>query len=108
MTSKWRQTAVFYQIYPRSFADGNGDGIGDFDRLLQKLDHLQDLGIDAIWLSPYYPSPNWGGGYDISDYCNVVPEYKMLKDFCIASTTALGMISTRACSISPFVVRYLA
>ncbi|NUQ86740.1 MAG: alpha-glucosidase C-terminal domain-containing protein [Anaerolineales bacterium] len=78
---KWWQTAVFYQIYPRSFADGDGDGIGDFKGIIQKLDHLQDLGIDAIWLSPHFPSPNWDFGYDISDYLGVAPEYGTLDDF---------------------------
>ena len=78
---KWWQTAVFYQIYPRSFADGNGDGIGDFKGMIEKLDYLFDLGIDAIWLSPHFPSPNWDCGYDISDYMNVAPEYGTLDDF---------------------------
>ena len=78
---KWWQTAVFYQIYPRSFADGNGDGIGDFKGMLEKLDYLADLGVDAIWLSPHFPSPNWDCGYDISDYTNVAPEYGTLEDF---------------------------
>lgn len=78
---KWWQTAVFYQIYPRSFADGNSDGIGDFKGITGKLDYLKDLGIDAIWLSPHFPSPNWDCGYDISDYCNVAPEYGTLDDF---------------------------
>ncbi|HXF84231.1 MAG TPA: alpha-glucosidase [Anaerolineales bacterium] len=78
---KWWQTAVFYQIYPRSFADGNGDGIGDFKGIIEKLDYLEDLGIDAIWLSPHYPSPNWDCGYDISDYLSVAPEYGTLDDF---------------------------
>src|ERR1043165_273369 len=78
---KWWQTAVFYQIYPRSFADGNGDGIGDFKGIIEKLDYLSDLGIDAIWLSPHFPSPNWDCGYDISDYMNVAPEYGTLEDF---------------------------
>jgi alpha-glucosidase len=78
---KWWQTAVFYQIYPRSFADGNGDGIGDFIGITEKLDYLKDLGIDAIWLSPHFPSPNWDCGYDISDYKNVAPEYGTLDDF---------------------------
>jgi alpha-glucosidase len=81
MTLKWWQTAVFYQIYPRSFADGNGDGIGDFPGMTSKLDYLADLGIDAVWLSPHFPSPNWDCGYDISDYCNVAPEYGSLEDF---------------------------
>ncbi|MEP7136531.1 MAG: alpha-glucosidase [Chloroflexota bacterium] len=78
---KWWQTAVFYQIYPRSFADGNGDGIGDFKGITEKLDYLKDLGIDALWLSPHFPSPNWDCGYDISDYCDVAPEYGTLQDF---------------------------
>ena len=78
---KWWQTAVFYQIYPRSFADGNGDGIGDFKGISEKLDYLSDLGIDAIWLSPHFPSPNWDWGYDISDYTDVAPEYGALGDF---------------------------
>jgi alpha-glucosidase len=78
---KWWQTAVFYQIYPRSFADGNGDGIGDFEGITGKLEYLADLGIDAIWLSPHFPSPNWDCGYDISDYCDVAPEYGTPADF---------------------------
>jgi alpha-glucosidase len=78
---KWWQTALFYQIYPRSFADGNGDGIGDFKGMTEKLDYLADLGVDAIWLSPHFPSPNWDWGYDISDYCNVAPEYGTLENF---------------------------
>ncbi|HKJ26919.1 MAG TPA: alpha-amylase family glycosyl hydrolase, partial [Anaerolineales bacterium] len=78
---KWWQTAVFYQIYPRSFADGNGDGIGDFQGMIEKLDYLQSLGVDAVWLSPHYPSPNWDCGYDISDYRGVAPEYGTLDDF---------------------------
>jgi alpha-glucosidase len=78
---KWWQTAVFYQIYPRSFADGNGDGIGDFPGMTAKLDYLKSLGVDALWLSPHFPSPNWDCGYDISDYENVAREYGTLDDF---------------------------
>ncbi len=78
---KWWQTAVFYQIYPRSFADGNGDGIGDFKGIMEKLDYLSDLGIDGIWLSPHFPSPNWDCGYDVADYTDVAPEYGTLDDF---------------------------
>ena len=81
MDLKWWQVAVFYQIYPRSFADGNGDGIGDLKGMTEKLDYLSDLGIDAIWLSPHFPSPNWDCGYDVSDYTNVAPEYGILEDF---------------------------
>ncbi len=78
---KWWQEVVFYQIYPRSFADGNGDGIGDFRGMIEKLDYLRDLGIGAIWLSPHYPSPMDDCGYDISDYTAVAPEYGTLEDF---------------------------
>lgn len=78
---KWWQDAVFYQIYPRSFADSNEDGIGDMEGITQKLDYLKDLGIDAIWLSPHYPSPLYDCGYDISDYMGVAPEYGTLADF---------------------------
>ncbi len=78
---KWWQQAVFYQIYPRSFADGNGDGIGDFPGMTTKLDYLRNLGVDAIWLSPHFPSPFLDCGYDISDYTAVGPEYSLLTDF---------------------------
>jgi alpha-glucosidase len=77
----WWQAAVFYQIYPRSFADGNADGIGDFVGMAAKLDYLCDLGINAVWLSPHYPSPLLDCGYDISDYTGVAPEYGTLADF---------------------------
>ena len=78
---EWWKKAVFYQIYPRSFTDGNGDGIGDFEGMISKLDYLQDLGIDAVWLSPHYPSPNFDCGYDIADYTDVAPEYGSLDKF---------------------------
>ena len=78
---KWWQSAVFYQIYPRSFADGNGDGIGDFRGMIKRLDYLKDLGIDAIWLSPHFPSPYIDCGYDVSDYRGVAPEYGTLEQF---------------------------
>ena len=78
---KWWQTAVFYQIYPRSFADSIGDGIGDLPGITQKQDKPQDLGIDAIWLSPHYPSHLFDVGYDVSDYTAVAPEYGTMEDF---------------------------
>ncbi|MDY7076179.1 MAG: alpha-glucosidase [Chloroflexota bacterium] len=77
----WWQKAVFYQIYPRSFADSNGDGIGDIPGVIERLDYLQELGIGGIWLSPHYPSPIYDCGYDISDYTSVAPEYGTLDDF---------------------------
>lgn len=78
---KWWQKAVFYQIYPRSFADRNDDGIGDFLGMTSRLDYLKDLGVTALWLSPHFPSPQWDCGYDISDYTSVAPEYGSLEDF---------------------------
>ena len=78
---EWWQKAVFYQIYPRSFADSNGDGIGDLRGIVDRLDYLQDLGVDAIWLSPHYPSPLCDCGYDVADYTRVAPEYGTLADF---------------------------
>ena len=78
---KWWQKAVIYQIYPRSFCDSNGDGIGDLKGIISKLDHLKELGIDVIWLSPVYASPNEDNGYDISDYCSIHPEYGTMEDF---------------------------
>jgi alpha-glucosidase len=77
----WWKEAVFYQVYPRSFADGNGDGIGDLPGLIDRLDYLADLGIDAIWLSPHYPSPLVDLGYDVSDFVGVHPDYGTLDDF---------------------------
>jgi alpha-glucosidase len=77
----WWRDGVIYQIYPRSFADGNGDGLGDLPGIISHLDYLADLGVDAIWLSPIYPSPDKDFGYDISDYCNVDPRFGSLADF---------------------------
>ncbi|HSW87757.1 MAG TPA: alpha-amylase family glycosyl hydrolase [Candidatus Saccharimonadales bacterium] len=77
----WPQKAVIYQIYPRSFKDSNNDGIGDIQGIIQKLDYLVDLGIDAIWISPMYKSPMEDFGYDVSDYCDIEPMFGTLKDF---------------------------
>lgn len=79
-SSPWWQKAIIYQIYPRSFQDSNGDGIGDLKGILKRLDHLQWLGIDAIWLSPIFPSPMADFGYDVSDYTGVHPLFGNLKD----------------------------
>ena len=77
----WWQHAVFYEIYPRSFADSNNDGIGDLNGITRKLDYLKALGVDAIWLTPCYPSPQVDFGYDVSDYQNIDPMYGTLDDF---------------------------
>src|SRR5258706_1941266 len=77
----WYKNAVFYQIHIRAFADGNGDGHGDFIGLTQKLDYLHDLGVDCLWLMPMYPSPLADGGYDIADFYGIHPDYGMLEDF---------------------------
>lgn len=80
METNWWQKAVIYQIYPRSFQDTNQDGIGDLPGIISRLDYLAKLGIDAIWLSPVYPSPNRDNGYDISDYEGIAAEYGTMKD----------------------------
>ena len=77
----WYKDAVVYQIYPKSFCDSNGDGIGDIRGIISKLDYLKDLGINTVWLSPCYPSPQADNGYDISDYQDIAPEYGTLDDF---------------------------
>ncbi len=78
---EWWQHAVFYEVYPRSFADSNNDGIGDLKGIASKLDYLKDLGVDAIWITPCFPSPQVDFGYDVSDYENIDPMYGTLADF---------------------------
>src|SRR5580765_1380990 len=77
----WWTHATIYEIYPRSFQDSNGDGIGDLNGITQRLDYLKSIGVDAIWIGPMYPSPQVDFGYDISDYENVDPQYGTLADF---------------------------
>lgn len=81
MEKKWWKESVVYQIYPRSFKDSNGDGIGDINGITEKLDYLKELGIDVIWLSPVYQSPNDDNGYDISDYRAIMKEFGTMEDF---------------------------
>lgn len=81
MEKKWWKESVVYQIYPRSFCDSNGDGIGDLNGITGKLDYLKELGIDVIWLSPVYKSPNDDNGYDISDYQAIMDEFGTMEDF---------------------------
>ena len=72
---------MVYQIYPRSFKDSNGDGIGDLRGIIEKMDYLQELGVDVIWLSPIYESPNDDNGYDISNYQAIMKEFGTMEDF---------------------------
>ena len=78
--SEWWRSAVIYQVYPRSFADGNGDGIGDIPGITARLKHLVRLGVDAIWLSPFYRSPHHDAGYDVADYRDIDPLFGTLAD----------------------------
>jgi alpha-glucosidase len=91
--AEWWRDAVFYEIYVRSFADSNGDGVGDFEGIRSKLPYLRDLGVDAIWLTPFYPSPGHDHGYDVADYVGVDPQFGTLEDFdaLLADAHELGM-----------------
>ena len=77
----WWRHAVVYQIYPRSFADANGDGVGDLNGITAHLDPVASLGVDAVWISPFYTSPMKDFGYDVADYCDVDPVFGTLADF---------------------------
>ena len=77
----WWQSAVIYEVYPRSFQDSNGDGIGDLDGIIQRLDYLVRLGVDAIWVAPIYRSPMADFGYDVADYCSIDPIFGTMEDF---------------------------
>ncbi|MCE1196599.1 alpha-amylase, partial [bacterium] len=81
MPRPWWEDAVFYQIYPRSFRDSNGDGVGDLAGIAEKLDYLAWLGVDALWISPFFPSPMKDFGYDVADYRGVDPMFGTLEDF---------------------------
>lgn len=93
MKKTWWKEAVVYQVYPRSFQDSNGDGIGDLPGVTARLDYLHTLGVDVIWLSPFYQSPGLDMGYDISDYQAIDPKFGTLADFdaLLAKAHALGM-----------------
>src|SRR5438093_903939 len=78
---QWWQHAVFYEVYPRSFADSDNNGVGDLNGITSKLDYLKDLGIDAIWITPFFPSPQVDFGYDVSDYQAIDPMYGTMADF---------------------------
>ncbi|WP_035748277.1 glycoside hydrolase family 13 protein [Arthrobacter sp. CAL618] len=91
--AEWWRSSVIYQVYPRSFRDSNGDGTGDLPGVLAELDHLAELSVDAVWLSPFYPSPHRDGGYDVADYCDVDPMFGTLADFdaLVAGADRLGI-----------------
>ena len=89
MERKWWKECVVYQIYPRSFKDSNGDGIGDLNGITEKLDYLKELGIDVIWLSPVYQSPNDDNGYDISDYQAIMKEFGTMETLTASLTKCI-------------------
>src|SRR3954454_21775996 len=91
--TEWWRDAVFYEIYVRSFADSNGDGVGDLPGIRERLPYLRDLGVDAIWLTPFYPSPGADHGYDVADYVDVDPQFGTLADFdeLLPSAHTLGL-----------------
>jgi alpha-glucosidase len=111
----WWQDAVIYQVYPRSFQDSGGDGVGDLRGIAARLDHLAWLGVDALWLSPIYPSPMHDFGYDVADYKGVDPVFGTLEDFDLLVAAARerglrratprsstrGSVSTRAGTSGP-------
>ena len=80
-TRRWWKEAVVYQIYPRSFKDSNGDGIGDLAGILEQVDYIKGLGVDVVWLSPHFDSPNADNGYDIRDYRQVMAEFGTMAQF---------------------------
>ncbi|MCP4390289.1 MAG: alpha-amylase, partial [Gammaproteobacteria bacterium] len=92
-THSWWQKGVIYQIYPRSYQDSNGDGIGDLVGIRQRLDYIQSLNVDAVWLSPIFPSPMHDFGYDVADYCGINPMFGSMDDFdaLLADTRARGL-----------------
>ena len=89
----WKSNAIFYEIYPTSFYDSNGDGVGDFVGMTEKLDYVKSLGVDAIWLNPFYLSPFMDGGYDIEDYYQIDPRFGTMEDFeaFVAKAKSLGL-----------------
>ena len=99
----WWQHGIIYQIYPRSFKDSNGDGIGDLQGIISQLDYLTWLGVDALWLSPFYPSPMADFGYDITDYCNVDPSSAIWKPAMCLSSKRISVNLTSSLILYPII-----
>ena len=100
--AKWLDNAIFYEIYPQSFLDTNGDGIGDFQGIIEKLDYIKELGCNAIWMNPCFASPFGDAGYDVADYYQAAPRYGTNADlkrmtFSISASVALGPGSSGSC-----------
>jgi len=93
MSTPWWKEAIIYQVYPRSYLDTNGDGIGDLNGITDRLDYIARLGVDIIWISPFFKSPMRDFGYDVADYCDVDPMFGTLADFdrMIAKAHSLGL-----------------
>ena len=91
--AEWWQSAVIYEVYPRSFADGDGDGVGDLAGLIARLPYIASLGVDGIWMTPFQPSPQVDQGYDVSDYCGVDPLFGTMEQFesLLEQAHALGL-----------------
>jgi len=105
MTALWWQNGVFYQIYPRSFQDSNDDGLGDLKGIERRLDYLVSLGVDALWISPIYPSPMIDFGYDVADYCDVDPRFGTLAPILTISLLKPISVDLRSCSTSCLTIR---
>jgi len=93
----WYKDAVFYEVHVKAFMDGNGDGVGDFAGLTERLDYVQELGVDCLWILPMYPSPLRDDGYDIADFYGIHPSYGTVQDF----QKFLDAAHARACASSP-------
>ena len=93
LSPNWWREAIIYQVYPRSFNDSNGDGVGDLPGITEKLDYIAALGADIVWISPFFTSPMKDFGYDVADYCDVDPMFGTLADFdaLIAKAHSLGL-----------------
>jgi 1,4-alpha-glucan branching enzyme len=103
----WYKDAIIYELHVRAFYDSNGDGIGDFPGLTQKLDYLQELGVTALWLLPFYPSPLRDDGYDVADYQNVHPAYRIPREMCTGVTCPPVGTGAYALTLGPYACLWL-